>query len=344
MDEIQRSTSAHRFVNIWQMVLLVLGGVLIALVIFSPLFTAQAAPDIAVGNYALDQADGRGTASGLPGINPAVVMQQPPTDTETPTATETATETATATNTDTPTATDTPTPTDTATPTQTLTGTVTHTPTITQTPTITHTPTATGTITPVPTLKVVVNPSQATIGQRFTFTITVGNSGTAPYQDAIIISQSLPTTLNLESVTVNPAAHGIVTKLTRSFIVALDDVFPGENITINAVVLVNSSLTRTETLPFVITMTYDVTRSLTASVNFKVVASTLPGTGELPLNWRQRSMMDGLAGRWLWGSLGGGSVIAGIWVRKRKRLAASALSGCDYLDHRFHLRRLFPGL
>jgi LPXTG-site transpeptidase (sortase) family protein len=321
MDEIQRSTSAHRSVNIWQIVLLVLGGILIALVIFPPLFTAQAAPDIAVENYTLGQAVGRDSASGLPGIDPAVVMQQPPTDTETPTATETATETATATNTDTPTATETPTPTDTATPTQTLTGTVTHTPTITQTATQTRTPTATGTITPVPTLKVVVNPSEATIGQRFTFTITVGNSGAAPYQDAIIISQSLPTTLNLESVTVNPAAHGIVTKLTRSFTVALDDVFPGENITINAVVLVNSTLTRTETLPFVITMTYDVTRSLTASVNFKVVASTLPGTGELPLNWRHRSIMDGLAGRWLWGSLGGGSLVAGIWVRKRKRPA-----------------------
>ena len=74
MDEIQRSTSAHRSVNIWQMVLLVLGGVLIALVIFPPLFTAEAAPDITVRKYSLDQASGEYTSTNLDRFESRIVM------------------------------------------------------------------------------------------------------------------------------------------------------------------------------------------------------------------------------------------------------------------------------
>ena len=203
MDEIQRSTSAHQSVKIWQMVLLVLGGVLIALVIFPPLFTAEAAPEITGREYSLDQTSGEYPSTNLDRLESRIVMLPRPTYTPTPTATNTAT------NTDTPTATDTPTPTDTATPTQTLTGTVTQTPTITQTATQTRTPTATGTITPSPALSVIVRPSEARIGEALVFTIAVRNNGTAPMHDVFILSTSFPTTVNLVSVVLSPSSHGV---------------------------------------------------------------------------------------------------------------------------------------
>ena len=315
MDEIQRSTSAHQSVKIWQMVLLVLGGVLIALVIFPPLFTAEAAPEITGREYSLDQTSGEYPSTNLDRLESRIVMLPRPTYTPTPTATNTAT------NTDTPTATDTPTPTDTATPTQTLTGTVTQTPTITQTATQTRTPTATGTITPSPALSVIVRPSEARIGEALVFTIAVRNNGTAPMYDVFILSTSFPTTVNLVSVVLSPSSHGVVTIMGRSFSVALGDVFPGDIIDLTVNTRVNSTLTTTITLNYPISMNYDTTRTLSASVNYKLIASTLPGTGDLPLDWRQRAIWEGVKDRWLWSGLGLVSALLGIGTRKRNRFA-----------------------
>ncbi len=72
---------------------------------------------------------------------------------------------------------------------------------------------------------------------------------------------------------------------------SIGDVNPGDIITIIATVRVNcSSSHRTETLTNVVTMTYDQTKSITASVGYKVLYQTLPPTGELPLNWRQEKI------------------------------------------------------
>ncbi len=111
-----------------------------------------------------------------------------------------------------------------------------------------------------------------------------------------------------------------MTKLTNSFTVSLGDVYPNETITITASVKVNSTLIQTLSLQNTVTMTYDSLRSLTASVNYKVVYSTLPGTGQLPLNWRQYLFWQGFSDRWWWGGLGLGAVFFGFRPGKQKRL------------------------
>lgn len=59
---------------------------------------------------------------------------------------------------------------------------------------------------------------------------------------------------------------------------------PNETVTIVIEVKVNSSVTKTETLTNTVTLTYENNKSRTASTYYKViVTSTLPGTGELPL-------------------------------------------------------------
>ena len=219
-----------------------------------------------------------------------------------------------------PTATNTPTITPTYTATRT--NTPTYTATNTQTPSVTPTPTATGTITPVATLRVVVTPSEAKVNERFTFTITAGNTGTAPMRN-VIINDSFPTIITVETVTVNPAAHGIVTKLTNNFSVVLGDVYPNEIITITAVVKVNATVIQTASYANTVTMTYDSSRTLTASVNYRVVFSTLPGTGQLPLNWRQNLFWQDVRDSWWWGGLGLGAVFLGFRPGRNKRLRLS---------------------
>lgn len=120
------------------------------------------------------------------------------------------------------------------------------------------------------------------MNETFTFTIKVGNTGTGPTTDNIVFD-SFPNFIDVVSVT---STEGTVTKLTHSFVVAIGDVNPGDIITIIAITRVNSTLTKTETANNVVTMTYDQT-SITATVTYKAVFQSLPGTGELPLNWRQ---------------------------------------------------------
>jgi LPXTG-site transpeptidase (sortase) family protein len=114
----------------------------------------------------------------------------------------------------------------------------------------------------------------------------VGNTGSILTNDNIVVD-SLPTFIDVITVT---TSKGSITKLTHSFIVSIGDVNPGDIITIIATVRVNSTLSRTESLTNVVTMTYDQTKSITASVGYKVLYQTLPPTGELPLNWRQEKI------------------------------------------------------
>lgn len=221
-----------------------------------------------------------------------LLYQSNPTHTPTPTLTGTATQTATATSTSTPTKTGTL-------PTTTLTG----------------TPTVTGTVVPNPTLKVKVTPTAAEIGQKFTFTIEVGNGGTGPAQ-GVILADSFPSYINVESVT---SQRGTVSRSTHSFTVSVGDVYPGEEIVITAVVKVTSNAAQTETISNIVTMTYLPDKSKTASVSYKVIVDALPGTGGAPIILNDRpavnranllqSMLAGLLGIILLGYA--------IWARKR---------------------------
>jgi LPXTG-site transpeptidase (sortase) family protein len=250
---------------------------------------------------------------------PTAKVTSTSTITATPTSTSTSTTTTTPTNTPTGTATETATATSTSTASATSTGTSTSTatPTLTgtqPTATITPTPTKTGTLTPVASLSVSVTPTQAKVNESFTFTIKVGNTGSLPTSDNIVVD-SLPTFIDVTTVT---TSKGTITKLTHSFIVSVGDVNPGDIVTIIAIVRVNSTLSRTESLTNVVTMTYDQTKSITASVGYKVLFQTLPPTGELPLNWRQErikpvAMIPGL----LLMSLGGILLIMVVWSKTR---------------------------
>ena len=238
-----------------------------------------------------------------------------PTETGTPVITGTITTTATPTNT--PTSTSTATETSTAVGTPTGTSTTTATPTLTgtqPTATITPTPTPTGTLIPGPSLSISVTPSQAKVNESLTFTIKIGNTGTAPTSDNIIVD-SFPTYIDVLTVA---TSKGTITKLTHSFTASIGDVNPGDIVTITAVVKVNSTLTRTETLTNIVTMTYNQTKSITSSVGYQVVFQTLPPTGELPLNWRQErikpvALIPGL----LIIGLGGILLIIVIWSKER---------------------------
>jgi LPXTG-site transpeptidase (sortase) family protein len=262
-----------------------------------------------------------------PTITPTPTFSPTPTETftpsPTPTGTETPTPTPTGTSTETATATmtRTSTPSLTATRTSTSTSTATHTPTVTGTPpTKTPTPSVTGTLTVLPGLKVAVQPTQAKVNENFTFAIEASSNGTGSVQNATVFDY-FPTYIDVLTVT---TGRGTITKLAHSFVVSIGNIAPGEKITIVSGVKVNSTLARTETVANVVTLTYDVSRSVTASVNYKVLYSTLPPTGELPLNWRGSkinltAVIPGIA---LIG-VGIGLLFFGIWLKitdKKKQL------------------------
>jgi len=264
-------------------------------------------------------------------LKQSIILTDTVTVTPTITSTSTPTETPTATSTETPTGTvsptDTPTPTETGTSTATTTSTATPTLTGTQpTATLTRTPTATGTLTVVPKLKVSVTPTQAKINESFTFTIEAGNTGTGPSTNNLVVD-TFPSYIDVVTVS---STRGTITKLTHSFVVTIGDINPNDTVIITAVVKVNSTLTRTETPSNVVTMTYDVSRSVTASVAYKVTITTLPPTGELPLNWRESRikptlLIPGL----LLSGMGVILLILATWsgIRKRKNYLWVVVSG-----------------
>ncbi len=212
-----------------------------------------------------------------------------------------------------------PGPTDTFTPTGTLPS-----PTITNTfgPSPTHTltpsPTFTGTITPVPSITISVSPvAGAKVDEVLTFTITVKNSGTSPTHNNMVVDSFGVSYIDVTDVT---TTKGTVVKQTRQFIVTIGDVFPGEIVTIIAKVKINASLpTTTTTNTNTVTLTYDTGASKQASVAYKVIASTLPATGELPLNWREEkvkplALLPGI----IIMALGGVSLFLVLWWAKAR--------------------------
>ncbi len=176
-------------------------------------------------------------------------------------------------------------------PSATVTGTV-PTPTNTSTigPSPTHTltpsPTFTGTLTPNGVITIAVTPTQAKVNTNFTFTIKITNIGTGPTFNNLV-SDSFATYLDVLTVT---TTQGTYSKGTHSFTVTIGDVNPGVVVTIVATVRVNSTLTKTETTTNTASLTYNGSVLKTAGVSYTAVYQTLPGTGQLPLNWRESSV------------------------------------------------------
>jgi LPXTG-site transpeptidase (sortase) family protein len=256
---------------------------LLGLVMFAGLLFLSATASFAQGHDLLsNHADF--SSNGLD-INHTLQLTDTVTATPTITLTQTPTQVITSTLTATSTATGTPTSTQTSspgnTPTPTSSPTASHTPTITGTPPTT-TPTSTATVNPGATISVSVSPSQAQVNQTLTFTIKVGNTSDITTVDNIVVD-SFPTFIDVISVSFT----GTVTKGSHSFIATIGNVDPDEVVTITATVRVNSTLSRSEYLSNVVTLTYDQSGSKNSSVTYRVVYSTLPGTGDLPLNWRQ---------------------------------------------------------
>lgn len=181
-----------------------------------------------------------------------------------------------------PTHTVTPSPTFTVTgtpPTPTKTGTAGPSPTQTLTPS----PTVTGTLTPNGAITISVSGSPANINQSLVFTIKVTNIGNGP-TISNVIADSFAGYLDVLTVT---TTAGTVTKASHSFSAAVGDINPGVVVTIVATVRVNSTLTRNETTTNTASLTYNASVYKTAGVSYTVIYSSLPPTGELPLNWNQ---------------------------------------------------------
>ena len=200
-------------------------------------------------------------------------------------------------------------PTNTATATRTSTATIT--PKVTGTP---PTPTATGTITPNPILTVSVSPLTARVNQSLTFTIRVSNPGTAPAYNSIL-HDSFPSFIDVINVTFD---EGSVTKTTHSVTVDLDDLAPGATATIAILTRVNSSLTTSQTLSNIVTLSYNTNLVRSASVVYGVIAtSTLPGTGDLPLTARSTAGTAQVASRLAIFSLLLGGMIGGLSLKNQ---------------------------
>ncbi|OGO41355.1 MAG: hypothetical protein A2W36_01110 [Chloroflexi bacterium RBG_16_58_14] len=282
--------------------LVVLGLLFFSGLLFYPFLSGRASAFLASSPNAA------GTIQYLP-----LLYQSNPTHTPTSTATSTATGTATATATET------------STPESTITRTVTPTKTGTlPTTTLTGTPTVTGTIAPGATLVVKVTPTAAEIGHKFTFTIEVSNGGTGP-AEGVILADSFPSYIDVESVT---SQRGTVTRSAHSFTVSIGSVYPGEKISVTAVVKVNSNAAQTETISNVVTMTYLPDKSKTASVSYKVIVDALPGTGGPPIDWLEKPPLNraNLMQSLLVGLLGIILLGYAVWARNRDVRSARWMS------------------
>jgi uncharacterized repeat protein (TIGR01451 family) len=135
-------------------------------------------------------------------------------------------------------------------------------------------------------LLITVSPFQANVGERFTFTVEVTNIGSAPANDAVL-TDSFPDYIDVESVTTSKGTPP--NRSPHSLSVNIGTVIPGEKITITIVVRANNRKLTTETVQNTVYLYYDSNGIRTAFANYRIVVTTLPGTGELPLNWQDES-------------------------------------------------------
>jgi LPXTG-site transpeptidase (sortase) family protein len=202
-----------------------------------------------------------------------------------------------------------PTPTITATPTTTATLTPTATRTSTGTP---PTPTITGTRTLNIGVTATCTPYEVHINETITFKITIVNYGTDAATN-LAFFDSLPAYLDITTVT---TSIGTKTTTAHSVTINIGTLQPNVTVTININAKVaTGALTRNETNP--VTITYDVNKSQTKSISYRVVGSALPGTGELPIEPQERAGPD-LSLLFLSFSFGLAAIFAiwyGFWAR-----------------------------
>ncbi len=163
-------------------------------------------------------------------------------------------------------------------------------------------------------LSITVSPSSAKVNETLTFTIIARNNGSAPGTD-VVLSNSFPAYIDVSSVS---TTKGAASKSSHSISATFGELSPNEQVQVVIVTKVNGAATRTETVSDVPVLTYNGTLSVVASVNFTVIAtSTLPNTGEIPL--------DALPGRnpWLAASLLlAGSLLLGAAIALKARFAS----------------------
>jgi len=79
---------------------------------------------------------------------------------------------------------------------------------------------------------------------------------------------------------------GTLVKYTRYFFLTIGDLAPGEEVNITFTAKLNTAPAQNQTDTETVTLTFDEGQSKTASRSYTMLASTLPGSGQLPLNWR----------------------------------------------------------
>jgi LPXTG-site transpeptidase (sortase) family protein len=127
---------------------------------------------------------------------------------------------------------------------------------------------------------------------------------------------SLPGFLDISSVT---TSKGSKTSDQHSVTVYIGTLNVNETVTININAKVNASAV-TGTLTNTGTVTYDVNKTASKSVSYRVVGSGLPGTGELPIEPQERAGPD-LSLLFLSITFGLGAIFAlwyGFWARANK--------------------------
>jgi len=99
--------------------------------------------------------------------------------------------------------------------------------------------------------------------------------------------------------------------------VVIGNLNPAEKVTVTIVVKINNSLTRTETSNNTATLTYNGNLTRTGTVTYKALISTLPGTGQLPLDWNDPPPNRTMLTQWiLLGFLGVVVFFYGLWGRR----------------------------
>jgi LPXTG-site transpeptidase (sortase) family protein len=166
------------------------------------------------------------------------------------------------------------------------------TPTVLEaTPTLTASATATGTIIANPAMSKSGNRTQLSFGDTLTFTITIRNNGSAPALK-VRLSDSLEaySYLRVTNPTTTQGTARVEGNAGRTVIADIGTLNPNEVVTVTFQISVITTPATTQSLFNTATITFEwpegttsQTRSATSSVFTVRGGSTLPGTGELPL-------------------------------------------------------------
>lgn len=173
------------------------------------------------------------------------------------------------------------------------------------TTTLTITPTLTGTITANPILSKQASRTQISFGQSLTFTIGVQNNGSAPALDSRLTdSLEAYTYLRVSNPTTTKGTATITGAAGRTLGVNIGTINPGERVTITFEVSVTTTPATTQSLFNTATLSWEYpandadttrqTRSVTSSVFTVLGGSTLPGTGEIPLQSTPQEWLNDL--------------------------------------------------